>query len=540
VANLEHVPYSRKPRTFTSVLNFAHIHRLHSASDLLPMSGAEIAGFLLAAPPIIEYVVKFAARSVKKMEQTKSMKEYIPHLRSFMLEAGQIRLQQDMELGKRILRDPSVGQPDKDRLNEAFDRAFKIQHDIETNINIVLEKADVFFSRKRKVALSKLDQQTRDLEFTLGSFHDMVISLTLLQASQSLLFLDDHEFVIIGPQENGRYLNSGTFITAGRLSKATSRCTSKVQDFLFEAKSYKEHSHASVKRDLQLLAQRLDAAQDAAGVLPLIGFRDEPSKEEFHLVFQIDQQMLGSHTLLHKFRHTQEPPSLNFRMNLCAGLAEAILHVHSLNLVHKNVRPENILLVPDDQESAAKLFLLGWQFARETQDFRSRRIGEVLLERRIYQHPHRHREVAEQDYCMGHDIYSLGVCLLEILTWKPLLHLNEKGELVVSPEFKETFKQLGYDDVKTRPSRIRSENDRFTHYPLQVQKVLIALAQSSLPIAAGSRMAGIVDSCLTSLDSEEGLGGGSGFQTQTRNEKEIGADFADAVLKDIRSVCSAI
>jgi hypothetical protein len=174
---------------------------------------------VLAAPLIIEYVVKFAARSVKKMEQTESMKQYIPHLRYFTLEAGQIRLPQDMELGKSILRDPSVEQPDKDRLNEAFKRAAQIQHDIETNINIVLEKAEVFFSRKRKVALSKLDQQTRGLEFTLGSFHDMVISLTLLQASQSLLFLDDHEFVIIGPQENGRYLNSGTFITAGRLRR---------------------------------------------------------------------------------------------------------------------------------------------------------------------------------------------------------------------------------------------------------------------------------------------------------------------------------
>jgi serine/threonine protein kinase len=227
-------------------------------------------------------------------------------------------------------------------------------------------------------------------------------------------------------------------------------------------------------------------------------------------------------------------------MNLCAGLAEAILHVHSLSLVHKNVRPENILLVPDDQESAAKLFLSGWPFARETQDFRCRRIGEVLLERRFTNTPPRHREVAEQDYCMGHDIYSLGVCLLEILTWKPLLNPNEKRELVVSQEFRETFKHLGYDDVKTRPSRIRSENDKFTHYPLQVQKVLIALAQSSLPIAAGSRMAGIVDSCFTSLDSGEGLGGGSGFQTQTRNKKEIGADFPDAAFKDIRSVYSAI
>ena len=75
-----------------------------------------------------------------------------------------------------------------------------------------------------------------------------------------------------------------------------------------------------------------------------------------------------------------------------------------------------MLLVPDEQESATKLFLLGWQFARETQDFCSRQIGEVLLERRIDQQPHRHREVAEQDYCMGHDIYSLGVCLIELLT----------------------------------------------------------------------------------------------------------------------------
>src|SRR5271170_64900 len=32
----------------------------------------------------------------------------------------------------------------------------------------------------------------------------------------------------------------------------------------------------------------------------------DSAKEEFHLVFQIDQQMLGSHTLLHKSRHTQD------------------------------------------------------------------------------------------------------------------------------------------------------------------------------------------------------------------------------------------
>jgi hypothetical protein len=94
-------------------------------------------------------------------------------------------------------------------------------------------------------------------------------------------------------------------------------CTSEVQGFLFEAKLLKEHRHASVKRDLQLLAQRLDAVQDAARVLPLIRFH------------QTDQQMLGSHTLLH-----------TFRVNLCAGLAEAVPHVHTLNLVHKMIDPK--------------------------------------------------------------------------------------------------------------------------------------------------------------------------------------------------------
>ena len=68
----------------------------------------------------------------------------------------------------------------------------------------------------------------------------------------------------------------------------------------------------------------------------------------------------------------------------------------------------------------------------------------------------------------GHDVYSVGVCLLEILTWKSLLSVNEKVEQVISPEFKEIFKQLGYDDVKTGLSRIRSENGKLTHYTLQI------------------------------------------------------------------------
>jgi hypothetical protein len=66
-----------------------------------------------------------------------------------------------------------------------------------------------------------------------------------------------------------------------------------------------------------------------------------------------------SHTTLYELRHAYDPPPNNSRMNLCASLAEAILRVHSLSLVPKNVRPGNLLLVPNEQERAPEAVLIG-------------------------------------------------------------------------------------------------------------------------------------------------------------------------------------
>ena len=49
---------------------------------------------------------------------------------------------------------------------------------------------------------------------------------------------------------------------------------------------------------------------------------------------------------------------------------------------------------------------------------------------------------------MGHDIYSLAVCMLEILTWKPLILPSEVGagaeaEPIVGRRLVEAFSELG-------------------------------------------------------------------------------------------------
>jgi len=50
--------------------------------------------------------------------------------------------------------------------------------------------------------------------------------------------------------------------------------------------------------------------------------------------------------------------------------------------------------------------------------------------KRIYQHPERQDEYAEAAYEPRHDIYSLGVCMLEVLLWTPFVATCISGSKV--------------------------------------------------------------------------------------------------------------
>jgi len=66
------------------------------------------------------------------------------------------------------------------------------------------------------------------------------------------------------------------------------------------------------------------------------------------------------------------------------------------------------------------------------------RIADTVVSKILYQHPDRQegqiKGVAKFNYNIKHDVYSLGACMLELLTWEPLLlpEPNSKNTFALS------------------------------------------------------------------------------------------------------------
>ena len=237
-------------------------------------------------------------------------------------------------------------------------------------------------------------------------------------------------------------------------------------------------------------------------------------------------------------------PSLNIRISLCQDIAEVVLQVHSVGLVHKNIRPDNVLLFdfvssqPSAGDHSPSLYLSGWQYARHVSGETTQMIGEANWQKAIYHHPERQRQAAEAQYSIRHDIYSLGVCMLEMLSWESLVvHQSLEG-----PKLSERYKTI-FNTFMDHPGDfvkpfVTSDDSYFTRDPQNVQKVLIEMAKTAIPPAAGQKMADLVEQCLTCSDAEDDLEQSMVFPNQDR--RSISQHFVDTILRDIRTVLSII
>jgi hypothetical protein len=88
------------------------------------------------------------------------------------------------------------------------------------------------------------------------------------------------------------------------------------------------------------------------------------------------------------------------------------------------------------------MYLLDWSRIRELLGA-STMLGEDDWQKRIYQHPERQGRYVEQVYHPRHDIYSLGVCLLEILLWTPFVIETPDAHGQTSPQICQLFETRG-------------------------------------------------------------------------------------------------
>ena len=260
-------------------------------------------------------------------------------------------------------------------------------------------------------------------------------------------------------------------------------------------------------RDIALILSGTDLSM---AMLPCRGFVPIAEANRCELVFPLPTNV--GHIRPRTLRELLLSPdnvhgvhfSLNSRIKLAQRIATAVLFVHTAKLVHKNIRPENIVILETLGTSTngggdgggggsgrvleiGDSFLVGFDFARK-EDSASARVGDDDWHRNIYRHPQRQGIHPEVNFNMLHDVYSLGVVLLEIALWRSFVLIE-----------KDSYGRLKYAGNK-EACRFIDKKTGIPKSPAEVREAFVKRAEAAIGPALGNRYRDTVVMCLNCLD----------------------------------------
>ncbi|KAI0805555.1 hypothetical protein GGR55DRAFT_264601 [Xylaria sp. FL0064] len=245
-----------------------------------------------------------------------------------------------------------------------------------------------------------------------------------------------------------------------------------------------------VRENVRNLAQRLQHdSPETSGLLQCKGFITGMAEEgandvtKYTLVLRGIQEHRNPQSLRSLLTSGAVLDSLSTKFEIARTLARSVSYVHSFRFVHKNLCPETIVTFQHAGDSGLSTFLVGFGDFRAEYG-RSAMRGDDLWERNLYRHPSRQGATPQDDYRMQHDIYSLGVCLLEIGLWKSFVEYDGLG----------TSRRLG------SALQLPPNSEPSTYLLATMKDNFVALARGSLPKLMGTEFAEIVETCLTCLD----------------------------------------
>ena len=227
-------------------------------------------------------------------------------------------------------------------------------------------------------------------------------------------------------------------------------------------------------RDVTKLARVLRESKDVPGILACkgvvrkVGMTGQP--EEFQFILEMPHRLGDTPSCLRSVLHrsAHEPPPLEGRVLLARQIANAVIFVHNLNFVYKNMRPDTILIFPNPGNTLGIPFLLGYQMFRSVNGI-TFKAGDHSWWKNLYRHPSRQGIHPDKIYRMQHDIYSLGVILLEIGLWSPFVDQNEQPGEALS------------EIVPILQDRDQSKG------AIRIEKVLVSMASHYLPPKTGTK-----------------------------------------------------
>ena len=245
----------------------------------------------------------------------------------------------------------------------------------------------------------------------------------------------------------------------------------------------REHVIRKVKRLARLLKEASTAAFYTA---PFEGYLDEPSLSSFGLVFRVPLRSLKGGRLylsLEDAYGKERQMPLNVRLGIAVALTRALSNLHAVgwDCYTKAFAVGTVLFFskqhdePSDEARSqidySRPFLFGFDLSRPLLGS-SDNTKEFRRSRQIHTHPDRWGTPRET-FCPSHDIYSMGVILLEIGCWR------------AAKDFDRTKKR--FEDVN---------NEK------EVREELVAAAKTYLPHCAGEQYCNAVISCLAGFPDE--------------------------------------
>jgi serine/threonine protein kinase len=233
---------------------------------------------------------------------------------------------------------------------------------------------------------------------------------------------------------------------------------------------------------------------------------------QFELVYKVPYGLHSPHSLR---RLLQEPiVSLDERFQLSRSLARSVMFMHTSGFVHKNIRPETIIVFQRDGIRTGIPFLVGFERFRPAAAGTTLQ-GDDQWERNLYRHPKRQGTFPEDLYVMQHDIYSLGVCLLEIGLWSSFVSWSSaESSPRPGPEL-DIGKDLAMED------KIRTA--------FNIKRHFLAIAEEKLPSRMGFSFTDIAISCLNCLDVEETNLFGKEDDLQDQDGIVVGVQYIEKV-----------
>ncbi|KIM98421.1 hypothetical protein OIDMADRAFT_127885 [Oidiodendron maius Zn] len=324
-------------------------------------------------------------------------------------------------------------------------------------------------------------------------------------------------------------------------------------DFVVEYRRYTRTDDIEYLNSIVQYSAEILAAADPCTmhVLCCEGYVHRPNLRQFQTILKFPPG-LGSPRTLRDLLLDPDPqiePSITSRIQLCKKIATAALYTHTASLVHKAIQPEAILILKKidsvgslQGEGSNSLkttplgipFLTGFGQARqETPDTYSSLRENTDWEQDLYSHPSRQGRPTTK-YTMAHDIYSIGVILLEIGLWRSFVVWNGFNDFTIDEGVLSGGKAI-FKRMKERKPKAGEE----------LKKLYENLAAQELPNVMGERFCEVVLRCLGAVEGglaeavpKRGrVGADVTITANERQEEEIvGLGYIQSVLESLDNI----